>query len=73
MSTPATPVIETIYEHLALGIDRAAPANEALFLAKLALALGHQLGDAAIFHRCIEMALVDLPLVDLPPSKAAGG
>ena len=36
---------ETAYETLATAIDQAGPAREALFLTRLALVLGHELGD----------------------------
>ena len=39
--------VETMYESLARAIDAVGPARSELFLAKLALALGHALGDAA--------------------------
>ena len=53
--------LERVYECLAEAIDRAGPGSEALFLTKLALALGHKLGDAAAFEDAIAIALQDLP------------
>ena len=41
---------ETAYETLATAIDQAGPAREALFLTRLALVLGHELGDIAAFQ-----------------------
>ena len=48
---------ETAYETLATAIDQAGPAREALFLTRLALVLGHELGDIAAFRKAIETAL----------------
>ena len=48
---------ETAYETLATAIDQAGPAREALFLTRLALVLGHELGDNAAFRKAIETAL----------------
>ena len=42
---------ETAYETLATAIDQAGRAREALFLTRLALVLGHQLGDVAAFRK----------------------
>lgn len=53
--------VEEIYTALARSIDRAGPQNEALFLAKLALLLGHQMADPARFAAALETALLDLP------------
>ena len=36
---------------------RPGPAREALFLTRLALVLGHELGDVAAFRKAIETAL----------------
>ena len=36
---------------------RREPAREALFLTRLALVLGHELGDIAAFRKAIETAL----------------
>jgi hypothetical protein len=48
---------EAAYESLAMAIDSAGPAREALFLTRLALVLGHELGDIAIFRKAISTAL----------------
>lgn len=48
---------ETAYETLALAIDSAGPEQEALFLTRLALVLGHELGDIAVFKTAIRTAL----------------
>ena len=59
--TAADDRFERMYEALAPALDRAGPANEALFLAKLALLLAHRLDDPDSFAACIEAALQDLP------------
>ena len=63
-TTPTMPFdeLEQAYEVLAEAIDRAGPHNEAVFLAKLALTLGQQLGTVAPFKAAIETALRDLPV-----------
>ena len=48
---------EVAYETLAMAIDSAGPEREALFLTRLALVLGHQLGDIAVFRNAIRTAL----------------
>ena len=48
---------ETAYESLAMAIDSAGPEREALFLTRLALLLGHELGDIAVFRSAIRAAL----------------
>ena len=48
---------EAAYEALAMAIDSAGPAHEALFLTRLALVLGHELGDIAVFRSAIRTAL----------------
>jgi hypothetical protein len=48
---------EVAYEALAMAIDSAGPEREALFLTKLALVLGHELGDIAVFRSAIRTAL----------------
>ncbi len=60
MSTLPFEQLEHVYEHLATAIDRAGPEHEALFLAKLVLALAHELGDATTVKRCMDMAAQDL-------------
>jgi hypothetical protein len=57
--------LEQAYETLAAAIDRAGPANEALFLAKLALVLAHRLGDIESFQTSVTTALAGLPAADL--------
>jgi hypothetical protein len=52
--------IESAYETLATAIDQAGAEREALFLTRLALVLGHELGDIAAFRRAIRTALEDL-------------
>jgi hypothetical protein len=48
---------ETAYETLAAAIDSAGSEREALFLTRLALVLGHELGDIAAFQKAITTAL----------------
>jgi len=48
---------ETAYEALATAIDTAGPEREALFLTRLALVLGHELGDITAFRKAVETAL----------------
>ena len=48
---------ETAYETLATAIDSAGPEREALFLTRLVLVLGHELGDIAAFQTAIQTAL----------------
>ena len=48
---------EAAYESLAMAIDSAGPEREALFLTRLALVLGHELGDIAVFRNAIRTAL----------------
>jgi hypothetical protein len=52
--------LETAYETLAMAIDSAGEAREALFLTRLALVLGHELGDIALFRNAIQKALEGL-------------
>ena len=49
--------LEAAYEALATAIDTAGTEREALFLTRLALVLGHELGDIAAFGKAIETAL----------------
>ena len=51
---------EAAYETLAMAIDSAGPEREALFLTRLALVLGHELGDIAAFRSAMRTALEDL-------------
>jgi len=57
MTTMPSEDFEVAYETLAMAIDSAGPEHEALFLTRLALVLGHQLGDIAIFRNAIRTAL----------------
>ncbi len=52
--------LETVYDSLAEGIDRAGEDKAQLFLVKLALLNANALGDAALFRRNIDAALRDL-------------
>lgn len=58
--------LEQVYERLAAAIDAVGPERESLFLAKLALALAHELGDRDAALACIEKARQDL---DETPSR----
>jgi hypothetical protein len=51
---------EIAYETLATAIDQAGPEREALFLTRLALVLGHELGDITAFGNAIKTALEGL-------------
>ena len=57
MSTMPSADFETAYESLATAIDSAGTEHEALFLTRLALVLGHELGDIAVFRNAIKTAL----------------
>jgi hypothetical protein len=57
MSTMPSADFETAYETLAAAIDSAGPEREALFLTRLALVLGHELGDIAVFQKSVKAAL----------------
>jgi hypothetical protein len=52
--------LESAYETLATAIDSAGAEREALFLTRLALVLGHELGDLALFKHSIATALEGL-------------
>jgi hypothetical protein len=52
--------LEAAYEALATAIDTAGEQREALFLTRLALVLGRELGDIAAFRSAIRTALEDL-------------
>jgi len=52
--------IEAAYELIADGIDRAGESRAQLFLAKLCLALGNQVGDIAAITHAVDAALRDL-------------
>jgi hypothetical protein len=51
---------EAAYEALALAIDSAGAERETLFLTRLALVLGHELGDITAFRKAIKTALEGL-------------
>ena len=57
MSTMPSADFEAAYEALATAIDTAGPEREALFLTRLALVLGHELGDISVFRSAIRTAL----------------
>lgn len=57
MSTMPFEDLEAAYEELAMAIDSAGAQREALFLTRLALLLGHELGDIAAFRNAIRKAL----------------
>ncbi len=62
---PSAPVLdiaglETVYDALATAIDRAGPEKAELFLVKLALLNAQALGDADVFRRQVDAALLDL-------------
>lgn len=52
--------LEVWWEALAGGMDRAGPEHETLFLAKLALLLGREIGDTTTCLSLIDTALEDL-------------
>ena len=56
----ATDDLEALWEHLAEAIDRAGPDRDRLFLAKLALLLTQELGNAARAAELIRIATEDL-------------
>jgi hypothetical protein len=60
MSTMPFEDLESAYEALATAIDAAGAPREALFLTRLALVLGHELGDIAAFKSAIKTALEGL-------------
>ena len=51
---------EAAYETLALAIDSAGAEHETLFLTRLALVLGHELGDITAFRKAVKTALEGL-------------
>jgi hypothetical protein len=55
--------LESAYETLAMAIDSAGEQRETLFLTRLALVLGHELGDIAAFRSAIQTALDGLEQV----------
>lgn len=60
MSTMPPEDFEAAYETLATAIDAAGAEREALFLTRLALVLGHELGDIAAFRKAVQTALEGL-------------
>jgi hypothetical protein len=52
--------LESLWERLAEAITAAGPEREALFLAKLALLLGREIGDPSRIEALIATALRDL-------------
>jgi hypothetical protein len=72
MSTLSPTDLETAYELVAEAIDRAGPEREALFLARLALALAHECGDIAAVRRALEAAEVE-ERAPIPPPCGQGG
>jgi hypothetical protein len=57
MSTMPFEDIESAYESLAKAIDAAGVQREALLLTRLALLLGHELGDITAFRKAVRAAL----------------
>ena len=57
MSPMPSADFETAYETLAAAIDTAGSDHEALFLTRLALVLGHELGDIDAFRKAVKAAL----------------
>jgi hypothetical protein len=55
-----TTPIDRLWERLADAIDAAGPDKELLFLCKLALLLGHEIGDADRVETLIAAALRDM-------------
>lgn len=55
-----TDLLEKLWEALAEAITAAGPERESLFLAKLALLLGREVGDMPRIERLIATALRDL-------------
>jgi hypothetical protein len=52
--------IEALWEALAEAVDKVGPEQEALFLAKLALLLGREVGDLDRVRELLAVALRDL-------------
>ncbi len=52
--------LESYWASLATAVDAAGPDREKLFLAKLALLLGHEIGDPARLAALVAAALADL-------------
>jgi hypothetical protein len=67
MSTMSFEDLEAAYEALATAIDSAGAQREALFLTRLALLLGHELGDISVFRNAVKTALDGLE--QAPPAE----
>ena len=52
--------LEALWRRLAEAVDRAGPEHDRLLLAKLALLLAEEFGDAALVERLIDTAGQDL-------------
>jgi hypothetical protein len=61
--------LEAAYDLLARAIDTAGPDRQSLFLAKLALVLAHETGDAALFRRAVATAVEDIGPTAEPPGN----
>lgn len=48
--------LEKVYDLIALGIDEAGEGNEALFLAKLCMALAHAIPDIVLVEEAVRIA-----------------
>lgn len=62
--------LEHVYDELAEAIDRVGEKHTVVFLTKLALLLGNQLGSREIISQSIEKASRDL--ADEPAPQSAG-
>lgn len=65
MSNMPSEDFEAAYEVLATAIDSAGSQHEALFLTRLALVLGHELGDIVVFRNAVRTALEGLEQASL--------
>jgi hypothetical protein len=59
--------LEALYDELATAIDRAGPAHESVFLAKLVLKMAHEFGHAGRISALIQECL-DEPAAPAPGS-----
>lgn len=57
----APEALEAVWRQLAEAVDRAGPQGDRLMLARLALLLAEQIGDADLVARLIDDAGQDLP------------
>lgn len=62
--------LEAVYDDIATAIDQAGAERRELFLAKLALALSHFVGDRARVGEAIAVALRDLDGPAMPAATA---